>query len=128
MSRGRIPKNWKFNFFLSLSYLQLIFPAPRTELRGKRWGLPSFQCMCPVEPRGKVKTFSKVNTLVLVFGHWVIDWKFVFELWVGKKVARCQNCIQYVQKNNLRWVFFCKKKLQSFITLNFRQKISVCWQ
>ena len=42
-------KKWKFKFFLSLSYLQLKFPALRTELRGG--GLSSFQCMHPVEAR-----------------------------------------------------------------------------
>ena len=119
-------ENWKIKFFLS-SYLQLIFPALRlrTELRG--WGLSSFQCMRPVEPRGEEKNIFKVNTLFVVFGHWVIECIFCFWTLAGKKVSICQNCFQYVQKNGLRRGFLLKK-LQFFIILNFGPKISVCWR
>ena len=53
-------KQWKFKFFLSLSYLQLIFPALRTELRGRERGVASFQGIRPVEPWGEVKSFVKL--------------------------------------------------------------------
>ena len=96
MSRGRTKKNWKFKFNPSLSLLQLVFPSLRTELRGGGGGgggrgggggglaLSNFQCVRRVEPWGEVKNFCKVNTLFVVFGHWVIERKFIFEHWVEK--------------------------------------------
>ena len=118
-------KNWKTKFFLSLSYLQLIFPALRlrTELRG--WGLSIFQCMRPVEPRGEEKKICKVNTLFVVFGHWVIEWKFVFELWVEKKIGKMSKLHSIRPEKRFEERFLLKKKLQPLIILNFRQKNSL---
>ena len=106
-------KNWKIKFFLSLSYLQLIFPALRlrTELRG--WGLSSFQCMRPVEPRGEEKNYiCKVNTLFVVSGHWVIKWKFVFGLWVEKKWQDVKTAFNTSRKT-VWGENFCKEKAKT---------------
>ena len=75
---------WKFKIFLFL-YLQLIIPALRTELGwGEEGGCQVFNVCVLWNHEGSEK-ICKVNTLIVVFGKWVIEWKFIFELWVKKK-------------------------------------------
>ena len=115
-------KVWKIIFFLSLSYLQLIFPAPRTELRGEgEGGLSSSQWMLPVEPWGEIKNL--VNLLhYLSFS--VIEslcGSLFFNLG-GKKVARSQKLIQYIRKNGLRRDFSLKKSYNFWEFWKFGKK------
>ena len=93
----------------------------------KKLALSSFQYMRPVEPWGKVKNFCKVNTLFVVFGHWFIEWKFVFELWLEKS-GKMSKLHSIRPEKGLEERIFFYKKLQFFIIWNFRQKISVCWR
>ena len=106
-SEDECKKNWEYKFFLSLSYLQLIFPAPRLEIRGGGGrGGRQFSMYASCGTMGACKKSCKINTLFVVFGHWVIEWKFVFELWVEKKWQELKNAFNRSKKNGLRRDFF----------------------
>ena len=104
-SEDEFKKNWEYKFFLSLSYLQLIFPAPRLEIRG---GGRQFSMYASCGTMGASKKSCKINTLFVVFGHWVIEWKFVFELWVEKKWQELKNAFNRSKKTVWGEIFLKK--------------------
>ena len=99
-------KKWKYNFFSLVVSLQLKFPALGTELRGwgECWGCQVFNVCVLWNHEGKGKFFVQIIHYLSFSGIESLSGSLFSNIgW--KRVARCQYCIQYVQKNGLRRKF-----------------------